>query len=205
MRDLTAGTTSLISATTSGQLSDSISINPLISPDGQTIYFDSNAANLTTGDTNPSQSTDIFAAAAPFTIPNQFQFQSWESSAKESGGQVVVTVLRSGPATAAASVNYAVQNGSAQAGTDFKAAAGTLNFAAGQTSETFTVPLVKGDDFAGTRSASLVLSNPQGATLGYPSAALNLTSVPPAIPPTASPVTPVTSSSRAPPSSVWHP
>ena len=45
---------------------------------------------------------------------------------------MVVTVDRSGPATTAASVNYAIQSGTATAGTDFKAASGTVSFAAGQ-------------------------------------------------------------------------
>ena len=176
--DLSAGTTSLISATTTGQLSGSSSINALLSPDGQTLYFDSNAANLTAGDSNPNQSTQIFAASAPFSVANQIQFQSWQSSAKESDGSVVVTVLRSSPATTTASVNYTVQDGTAKAVTDFKAASGTLNFAAGQTARTFTVSLVPADRFSNTRTAELVLSNPQGASLGYPSASLDLTSEP---------------------------
>jgi hypothetical protein len=85
-----------------------------------------------------TQSTEIFAASAPFTVANQIQFQSWQSSAQESNGSVVVTVLRSSPATTAASVNYAVENGTATAGTDFTATSGTLNFAAAQSSQTFT-------------------------------------------------------------------
>jgi hypothetical protein len=60
-------------------------------------------------------------------------------------------------------VNYAVESGTATAGTDFKATSGTLNFAAGQASQTFAVPLIAADRFNGTRSAELVLSNPQGA------------------------------------------
>jgi hypothetical protein len=187
VRDLAAGTTSLISATTDGKLSGSISANAFLSRDGQTLYFDSSADNLTAGDSN--HSTDIFAASAPFTASNQFHFSSWESAAQESDGQVMITVLRSGPATGAASVNYAVQDGSAQAGTDFNATSGTLNFAAGEAAKTFTVPLVSGDHFAGTRSAVLVLSNPQGANLGYPSALLNLTADP--APPSPAPVTPL--------------
>ncbi len=196
--DLSAGTTSLISATTGGQLSDSSSIDAFLSPDAQTLYFDSNAPNLTTGDPNPNQSTEIFAASAPFTVANQFQFQSWESSATESDGSVVVTVLRTGPATSAASVNYAVQNGTARAGTDFKATSGTLNFVAGQTAKTFTVSLLPADRFSGTRTAELVLSNPQGANLGYPSAALDLTSQPAPVSPPVTTATPTATRTATP-------
>ena len=44
--DLATGTTSLISATPDGQLSDSSNINAVLSPDGQTLYFASNANDL---------------------------------------------------------------------------------------------------------------------------------------------------------------
>ena len=185
---ISTGTTSLISATTNGQLSDSSSINPIVSPDGQTIYYDSTVLNMTAGDTNPNPSTQIFAASAPFTASNQFQFASWNVAANESSGQVAITVLRSGPATAAASVNYKVEDSSAHAGTDYGATAGTLTYAAGQTSGTFDIPLVTSDHYDGTRFADLVLSNPQGASLGYPSAFLILTAVPAS--PTAEPASP---------------
>ena len=101
VNDLSTGTTSLITATTSGLLSDSTDPNVLLSPDGQTLYFDSDADNLVLGDAD--QGMNIFAASAPFTTPNQIQFQSWETAATESSGQVVITVLRSGPATGRAS------------------------------------------------------------------------------------------------------
>jgi hypothetical protein len=106
--------------------------------------------------------------------PPRCEDQSWATTAKESDGQAVVTVTRTGPATGAASVDYAVQDGTAKAGTDYAATSGTLSFAPGVASQTFTVPMVAGDQFTGTRSAQLVLSNPLGAGLAYPSAALDL-------------------------------
>jgi hypothetical protein len=101
-------------------------------------------------------------------------------------------------------VDYSVQDGTARAGTDFKATSGTLNFAAGQTAKTFTVPLAPGDHFDGTRSANLVLSNPQGASLGYPSAVLDLTADPAPTPspaPTASTPAPTPASPTPAPTS----
>jgi dipeptidyl aminopeptidase/acylaminoacyl peptidase len=84
--DLSAGTTSLISATTGGQLSDGSTIagasafqlsdgqpainNALLSSNGQTLYFASNADDLPASGTNPSQATQIFSATAPFTTAN---------------------------------------------------------------------------------------------------------------------------------------
>lgn len=69
VRNLPAAATSLISATTSGRLSDnSTSASAFLSPDGKTLYFESGASLLTAGDSNGS--VDIFAASAPFTAPN---------------------------------------------------------------------------------------------------------------------------------------
>src|SRR5262249_40086636 len=67
VRDLTMGTTSLISATTGGKLSNSNTF-PLLAPDGHTIFFNSNADNLVSNDSN--HTTDIFAATLPVTSSN---------------------------------------------------------------------------------------------------------------------------------------
>jgi Tol biopolymer transport system component len=68
VRDLAAAATSLISATTSGQLSDNLGpASAFLSPDGKMLYFESGASLLTTGDSNGSN--DIFTASAPFTAP----------------------------------------------------------------------------------------------------------------------------------------
>jgi aryl-phospho-beta-D-glucosidase BglC (GH1 family) len=56
----------------------------------------------------------------------------------------VFTVTLSKAATGAVTVNYATQNGTATAGSDYTAASGTLTFVAGETSKTVTV-VVRGD------------------------------------------------------------
>jgi hypothetical protein len=96
-------------------------------------------------------------------------------------------------------VNYSIQDGSAQAGRDFTAAFGTLKFAAGETAKTITIHLAPTDHFVGTRSAEVVLSNPQGVTLGYPKGILNLTSTPVAVkPPATNSLTPASTSAPLP-------
>ncbi len=199
--DLATGTTRLITATPSGGLSDATRVAAVLSPDGNTIDFVSNADDLAPGGTHAG-SMNIYAASVPAaaTPDNQVAFQSWATTAPVSDGQAIVTVDRSGPATGAASVDYTVQDGSAHAGTDYTATSGTLDFAAGQTSATFTVPLAAGDSFTGIRSAMLVLSNPQGASLGQSSATLNLTSMSPTSTPT--PTTPTGPGGVLPP---WTP
>ena len=194
-RDLATGTTELISATSGGQLSAATQTGAALSPDGQTIYFDSDATDLSTGVASapaagtPGDSTNLYSAQVPITVPDQFQFQSWETTAPVLGGPVTITVDRTGPTLSPASVDYSTQGGTATAGTDYTATSGTLNFAPGQTSQTFTVPLVSGDTFSGTRTAKLMLSDAQGAGLGYPTATLDLSgSIPSPVTP---PITPV--------------
>ena len=52
------------------------------------------------------------------------------------------TVTLGRAASAAVSVQYATANGSAIAGSDYTATSGTLNFAAGETEKTVSVPVV---------------------------------------------------------------
>jgi aryl-phospho-beta-D-glucosidase BglC (GH1 family) len=60
-------------------------------------------------------------------------------SAKEGGSALVFTVTRSGDLSKASAVNFATANATAVAGSDYTAAQGTLNFAAGQATATVTV------------------------------------------------------------------
>jgi glucose/arabinose dehydrogenase len=86
-----------------------------------------------------------------------------------------LTVQRNGDVTAAASVQYSTSNGTAITGGVSEAIAGadytgatakTINFAAGQTSQTISIPIIN-DTAAETNETFIVtLSNPTGATLG---------------------------------------
>lgn len=70
------------------------------------------------------------------------------------------------------SVDYATQDGSATAGTDYTTVSGTLEFSPGQSSDDYiTVPILDdgNDEDAGSQSFYVVLSNPVNAILGSPS------------------------------------
>ncbi len=84
--------------------------------------------------------------------------------------QMLFTVSLSRAATSAVSVNFATQNGTALAGSDFTAARGTLNFAAGETSKTIAVAIRGDRAIEADESFGLVLSRATGATLGDGSA-----------------------------------
>src|SRR6185312_16632616 len=93
------------------------------------------------------------------------------------------TVIRSGDASAAATVDYrttdtdtftvncAAIQGTAFARCDFATVVGTLNFAAGETSRTFNIPIINDSYAEGNETFSVVLSNATGAALGTPSTA----------------------------------
>ena len=73
-------------------------------------------------------------------------------------------------ASAASSVDYATSDGTATAGVDYDASAGTLDFAAGETRKTVAVMVHDDAHNEGSETLTLTLSNPSGAVLGDASA-----------------------------------
>ena len=100
------------------------------------------------------------------------QFSGASYSVAEDGTSVLVTVTRNGGSFGAVSVDYASTDGSAAAGSDYSAAIGTLNFADGDVSESFTVSILDDTNYEGDEDFSIALSNPQnGASVGTPASA----------------------------------
>ena len=83
----------------------------------------------------------------------------------EAAGTATFTVTRSGATGAAASVNYATSNDSAIAGSDYIAANGTLNFAAGETTKTITITILNDDVYEAAVEFHVTLSNAIGASI----------------------------------------
>jgi uncharacterized repeat protein (TIGR01451 family) len=118
----------------------------------------------------------IFLNSCPVTpFASTLQFTAPSFSASEGAFLANITVTRTGDASSVASVRYATVDGSASGRSDYTAAAGTLNFAPGETSKSFPVLLTDDALVEGAESLLLVLSSPLGAPLGTPnSAVLNL-------------------------------
>jgi hypothetical protein len=97
----------------------------------------------------------------------------------ENGGHVDVTVSRTGNTSGTATVDYTTFDetpagaGHATQASDYEIAAGTLTFAPGEASKTFTVLIVNDNIVEGPETLGLTLSNPTGTgvTLGSPSSA----------------------------------
>ncbi|MFN9503734.1 MAG: Calx-beta domain-containing protein [Rubrivivax sp.] len=99
-----------------------------------------------------------------------YQFSATGYSVTEGTASVVITVTRSSGASAG-SVAYATANGSALAGSDYTSKTGTLAFAAGVLSRTFSVPIKNDTVVEATESFTVSLSAPVGGSLGSPSSA----------------------------------
>jgi hypothetical protein len=83
-----------------------------------------------------------------------------------------ITVTRTHGSTGSVSVDYATSDGTATAGSDYTATRGTLTFADGETSKTFTVPIINDTLVENMESVLLTLSNPTGgAALDSPATA----------------------------------
>lgn len=116
--------------------------------------------------------------------PGTLEFSSSTYSAAEDGTSVTITVDRTGGSDGVVSVDYATSDETAAAGSDYTAAGGTLTFANGQTSNTFTVNIIDDSVHEGDKTVNLTLSNATGgATLGtQKTAVLTITDNEPAKP-----------------------
>jgi len=93
--------------------------------------------------------------------PSSLSFSSATYSVAANLTSIVIEVNRTGDTSAAASVSYRVENGTATDGQDFTAANGTLQWAAGDaTEQTFTVQVTTNTRVAGGETVALALQNP---------------------------------------------
>jgi hypothetical protein len=107
----------------------------------------------------------------------KLQFSSQTYSVNEDAGNVVITVNRVDGATSTVTVDFATSDGTAIAGSDYTATSGTLTFNQGETSKSFSIPILNDNSFEGDETINLTLSNPGGVSptnvaLGNPSTAV---------------------------------
>src|SRR5262249_11788684 len=120
------------------------------------------------------------------------QFSAATYTAAENNVVATITVTRTISTTGSSTVQFATQDGTALAGTNYVGVSGTLTFNDGDASETFQVPLINDGLADGDKSLQLLLSSPVNATLGTPNqATLTLTDAGAAIIPPAPPTSPV--------------
>ncbi|HKR60337.1 MAG TPA: M12 family metallo-peptidase [Pyrinomonadaceae bacterium] len=109
--------------------------------------------------------------------PNTVQLSQATFTANEGASRVDVSVSRSGVVSGSATVKYAtsdtagltncnVVNGIGSSRCDYAVSVGTLSFAAGETSKSFSIPLVDDSYAEGTESFTITLSSPSSSSLG---------------------------------------
>lgn len=129
----------------------------------------------TVDETGPEANTffsdDFTLAAQAGAFPGQkLQFSSATYSVSESASSVQITVERSGGTSGALSVDYEIATGgTATSGQDYTDTSGTLDFADGESSKTFTLDLIDDGVYEGDETVNLLLS---GSDLGVLNSAI---------------------------------
>jgi len=98
------------------------------------------------------------------------QFNAASYSVNEQAGTATVTVTRNS-AVGALAVSYATSDGTARAGINYTPRSGQLLFSEGQTSRSFTIPILNDNQAGGDTVINLSLANPSAGILGAPSTA----------------------------------
>ena len=93
------------------------------------------------------------------------QLTAVDTRSAEDAGEMVFTVELSAPSAQSVEVDYATSDGTATAGEDYTAAAGSLTFMPGDVEQTISVLLQEDGIHEGDESFSLTLSNPDNAEL----------------------------------------
>ena len=94
------------------------------------------------------------------TSPAQVSFATGTVSVNETAGSATIEVVRSGGYTGAISVKVATTGGTAVAGVNYAAISKVLTFAAGQDSETVTIPVMNTSSLSSNVTVNVGLSNP---------------------------------------------
>jgi hypothetical protein len=153
-----AGGFSLVASPATGSSSPGVILAPDLNGDG--------AADLVVGHEEARTLSVLLNGCGATTASLSFNTPLFSPS--ESANTITVTVIRSGSLAGTVSVNYATSEfreiaNPAESPSDYKATSGTLTFADGETSKTFTVELVNDTLDEDTEAFLVTLSNPAGA------------------------------------------
>ena len=132
------------------------SFTPYTTPNSMTYGGNSSQVSVTDISADgPTMTADI--TVRPQSV---FAFTNAGYEVSETCGVVVITVARIAGTDLAARVDYATSNGTAHAGSDYTAVAGTLVFSAGMASSTISVAIVNDGVEEPAETLAVVLSNP---------------------------------------------
>jgi glucose/arabinose dehydrogenase len=109
-----------------------------------------------------TQSSGVFHVQYSPAVANSFRLSASSYSVNESGLSVAITVMRDGSNSSPATVDFATFNGTASDRTDYTTATGTVSFAAGETSNTFTILITDDVYVESNETLNIALKNPTG-------------------------------------------
>ncbi|HYE30229.1 MAG TPA: Calx-beta domain-containing protein [Methylomirabilota bacterium] len=100
------------------------------------------------------------AVSASYRTPALIAFDAAHYEVSEAATNLVVTLVRTGEFREPASCEFSLEDGTAEAGLDFGAMGGTINFRAGEGFKTFSIPVTLDGESEGAETLEIVLSNP---------------------------------------------
>jgi hypothetical protein len=139
-------------------------------------------------ETNLTNAQEVTFLPRAVGITSSVQFSVTQFDVNESDGAATITVTRSGDTTTQSSVDYMTTDGAATQKGDYTFGAGTLNFAAEETSKSFPVLIVDDAFQEGPETFSVLLSNSVNTTLGAQSVAAVAIADNDPVPPTTNPL-----------------
>jgi hypothetical protein len=169
LRDVDAGTTTLLSSNLAGTAASSFGGEyPVISADGRFTFFESSSVDSVPN--TVSGTTNIFGVA----YQGRAQFDLSGLTVNETDATATLNVTRTGDTSGSLTVQYATSNGNAAPGVDYTTAAGSITFAAGETAKAILINLNDDtlDEFNETVLLTVSDFNAVGASAGSLSASI---------------------------------
>jgi hypothetical protein len=99
------------------------------------------------------------------------QFSANSYSVNEDAGGVTITITRTLNTSGSAIVTYSTADISATSGSDYSAVSGSVTFAAGESSKSFTIPIINDTVGEGNEIFNVMLNGAANANFGTPSIA----------------------------------
>jgi hypothetical protein len=164
------GTLTIAAGSTSGTINIPGVVDDALDEVNETVTVTlSNAGNATLGDNDTHIYTIEDNDAAPSLSINDV------TTSNESAANATFTATLSAASGNTVTVDYASSNGTATAGSDYTDSSGTLTFNPGQTSQTFTVPVLADSANEANETATLTLSNASNASISDATGTLTIT------------------------------
>ncbi len=120
---------------------------------------------ITDNESSSSSSSSTSSGGSSSSTGPTVGFSATQYSVDEDMGTLTVTVVRGGSSSSTAAVNYATSNGTGKSGSEYTSTSGTLNFAANESSKTFTVAIANDTSDDGAKTFTVTLTSPTGATI----------------------------------------